>query len=116
MVKVERKHVIYSNRLLETGKIKMPPLIQGYNWRFFSDSSGSSWIGLQLEGIDTDFRAPLPMPETLDEDEQSKIIVRAAMSVKFSLATAILENMSSDVFDDCDDVDNIIHAADRFKR
>lgn len=94
----------------------MPHLADGYSWYLYSDANGSSWLGLKLDGKPTDFRFPLGMPSMVDEVEQNKIIMRAAASVKFSLATAILEYMEPESFDFIVQEDNVVHAENRFVR
>ena len=94
----------------------MPHLVDGYTWHFYSDASGASWLGLKLDGVDTEFCSPLPLPATVDEAEQCRIVMRAASSVKFALATAILDTMSPESFKvvEVNTTENIIDASARF--
>lgn len=85
--------MIYGNYLISQGKIKLPVLPTGYAWDIFSSPDGQAWIRLLLNSQVTEFIAPIPMPQFCDDEEQKKIITRAAASVKWDLATAILNEM-----------------------
>lgn len=102
--------MIYSNSVLRSEAVKLPSMPEGYVWFVFSEDNGSTSLGLVLDGERTEFVRKLRMPDVVDEDEQVKIIQRAASSIRWDYVTAYIdEYMAED-----EAAENIIHAENRF--
>lgn len=106
--------MIYSNHLIQSGQVKIPPMPAGYVWCITSSANGEAFLGLLLDGEPTEFIHPLRMPDTVNEKEQTRIVQRAASSIRWDYVTAFADNYMDEEEEDA--VENIIHAENRFKK
>jgi hypothetical protein len=78
--------VIYSNRILEKGLVKLPALTDNLSWEIKHTDVGSAWLTVvNGQGSVTNYMRPLPMPEIVDNNAQLKIIENMACSIRFEM-------------------------------
>lgn len=78
--------MIYSNRILEKGLVKLPMLSGNFAWEIKHTTLGDAWLTVVgFDGHVTDYMRPLPMPSTFDDVYQRRVVENMACSIKYEM-------------------------------
>lgn len=78
--------MIYSNRIIEQGLVKLPILSENLFWEIKSTNSGQAWlVVINADGSVTSFIRPLPMPDNIDNFYQINLIENVACSIRLEM-------------------------------